>query len=468
MAQGKSERAARPHRHARGLPALIVAACAALLSVLPAHAQSLIRDAEIEEMVWSFSTPIFEAAGIDPANVEIYLVGDASMNAFVISGQRMFLHAGIITAADTPNELIGVIAHETGHIAGNHIARRGEVARAGMGPLLATLAAGILAAAAGEGGAAVGLLASSQQFAVLEQFEAMRRFEASADQAAVRLLTATDQSARGLLTFFDRFRDQEVFSSPSLERLQRLNPYFRTHPLSTDRVEYLRARVAQQPSRDAEDTPEDIRMLARAQAKLHGFFDQPEVVFRRFPESNASIEAIYARAIAYHRLGELDTAIASMDVLLEREPDNPHFHELKGQIYQENGRPDLAAAPYERAVALKPDSSLLRAALAAVLLDQNPQSDHTEALKQLTIALALEPNNPFAWYQRSRAHEYRGETALARYASAERFFAVGDLGRASSLAARARQDLDRSTPEWLRATDIVNFARLERERLARR
>lgn len=443
--------------------ALILAAVATLVApTFAAHGQGLIRDVEIEEMAWSYSTPIFKAAGLDPATIEIYLVGDASMNAFVIPGQRMFLHAGIITAADTPNELIGVIAHETGHMAGSHAVRRGIAAtRSSLGPMLATLAAGILAAAAGEGGAAVGLLASSQQFAAIEQLNQFRQFESAADQAGLRYLTQTNQSAQGLVTFFDRFRDQEVFASPSLARLQRLDPYFRTHPLSSDRVEYLRAQLATQPSRDAVDTPEHVRMLEMAQAKLHGFFDQTDVVFRRFPETNTSDPALYARAVAHHRLGEVDAAVALMDELIARDADNPYFHELKGQILQENGRPAAAIGPYERAVALKPDAALLHTGLAKALLDQNSLETTQRAMDHLTTALSLEPYNSYAWYQRSRAHDALGETALARYASAERFFAIGDLRRAASFASSARPDLERGSPEWLRTADILNVVRLE-------
>ncbi len=441
-----------------------LAAMSALsLMTAPAYGQSLIRDAEIEELIREWSNPIFRAADLSPESVEIYLVGDASINAFVCCGQRMFVHAGIITATDLPNELIGVIAHETGHIAGGHLARQSQGQRAAMGPALVSLAAGILAAAAGEGGAAAGLLASSQQFAALEYFTFSRGIEASADQAALRYLERTGQSGKGLIAFFNRFRDQEVFAQISLERAQNMEPYFRTHPLSSDRVASLEKLVADQRYRDATDSQEDIRALRMVQAKLHGFFNDPEVTFRKYPEDSTTSPALYARAVAYHKRGELDKAVANMALLIEREPDNPYFHELLGQIYQENGRPEKALAPYERSVELKPDNALLRVGLATALIDGGEPEQVDRAMKNLIVALALEPQNSYGWYQRSRAHDMRNESALALYATAEMRYNTGDLRSALAFAQRAKSQLPDSSPEWMRANDIIWAAQRELE-----
>lgn len=430
-----------------------------------AQAQSLIRDAEIEELIREWADPLLLAAELNPESVEIYLVGDSSLNAFVTAGQRMFFNAGIITAADKPNELIGVIAHETGHIEGAHLVRQAEGQRSALVPAIATIAAGILAAAAGEGGAAAGLLASSQQFAALEYFSFTRGIESSADQAALRYLEATGQSGRGLITFFDRFRDQEVFSQLSIQRAQNLDPYFRTHPLSSQRIEALQALVDRQVYADAVDDPEDVRRLRLVQAKLHGFFDRPSTTLSRFPEENQSDPALYARAVAYHKLGKLDQAVAEMTALIERQPNNPYFHELLGQIYAENGRPQLAVDPYARAVALKPGAALIRVGLAAAILDSGGEDATAGAMEHLVFALAAEPDNGFAWYQRSRVHEARGEQALAEYATAELRLASGDVRQAFIFAQRASRSLDRGTPEWLRSMDIINLARQELDRL---
>lgn len=436
------------------------------ITVAPARAQSLIRDAEIEALLREWSDPIFEAANLVPEDVEIYLVGDPSMNAFVCCGQRMFMHAGIITATNLPNELKGVIAHETGHIAGGHIVRQSQGQRAALAPALITIAAGILAAASGEGGAAAGLLASSQQFAMLEYFSFSRGIESSADQAAVRYMEDTGQSGEGLITFFDRFRSQEIYAQVSLERAQNLDPYFRTHPLSSDRISALQTLVARQEHAGQTDSEEDIHRLRMAQAKLHGFFNDPVVTFRKFPPDMTQTHAIYAHAVAYHKQGRLDQAVTAMTTLLEREPNNPYFHELLGQIYQENGRPELAIPPYQRAVDLKPDNALLRIGLAQAQLDLGETALADEAMTHLIVALAFEPDNAYGWYQRSRVHDLRGETAMAQYATAEMRYNSGSMRDAALFAQRAKSQLDRGSPEWMRANDIIFAAQrsLEQQR----
>lgn len=434
------------------------------LMTSPARAQSLIRDAEIEDLLRDWSDPIFEVAGLVPEDVEIYLVGDPSMNAFVCCGQRMFIHAGIITATNKPNELIGVIAHETGHIAGGHIVRQSQGQRAAMGTALITIAAGILAAAAGEGGAAAGLLASSQQFAMLEYFSFSRGIESSADQAAIRYLEDTNQSGEGLITFFDRFRGQEVYAQISAERAANMDPYFRTHPLSSDRIAALQQLVDRQDNTQRADDAENVRRLRMAQAKLHGFFNDPKVTFRKYPETSTTTPALYAHAVAHHKSGQLDQAIETMQTLIERQPDNPFFHELLGQVYQENGRPEHAVAPYQRAVDLKPDSALLRIGLATALIDAEKHDGADKAMRELVVALALEPDNSYGWYQRSRVHDLRGETALAQYATAEMRYNSGLLSDAMNFAERARSQLNRNSAEWMRANDIIFAARRNLER----
>jgi predicted Zn-dependent protease len=425
------------------------AICAAMVAG-SASAQGLLRDEEIERMLRAYSDPIFVAADLQPRAVTIYLVGDPTMNAFVAGGQNIFIHTGIIVQAEEPIELKGVIAHETGHITGAHLSRSGDLSRAAMGPFLATMAAGIAAAVAGHGDAAANLMIQSQYFGTLGAFSYSRGQEARADLAGVQFLEGTGQSARGLIAFFDRFREQELFSE------QRRYPYFRTHPLSSDRVSVLRERLDQQVYRDAVDPPEHVHMLERAKAKIHGFLDTPQTTFRQFPESDQSTEAIYARSIAHYRAGSLGQAIAGIDELISREPENPYFWELKGQVFYEHGRPASAVEPYERAVALMPDSALFKIGLAQSLIDLDDDARLDEAMELLITALTQEPDNGFAWYQRSRVHERRGERAMALLSTAERHYLGGDPRRAFQFAARARDDLEQGTPEWLRATDIVS------------
>jgi predicted Zn-dependent protease len=423
--------------------------CAAL-AANSALAQSLLRDEEIEHMLRVYADPILESARLNPRDVTIYLVGDSSMNAFVAGGQNIFIHTGIIVQAEEPIELKGVLAHETGHITGAHLARSGEMGRAAMGPFLVTMAAGIAAALSGHGDAAAGLLASSQYFATLAAFTYSRGQESNADLAAVQFLEDSGQSARGLVAFFDRFREQELFSE------QRRYPYFRTHPMSSDRVSVLRERLDRQEHRDVVDPPEQVLMLARAKAKIQGFMNSPQITFRQFPESDQSTEAIYARSIAHYRAGSLGPAMAGIDELIAREPENPYFWELKGQVYYEHGRPADAVEPYRHAVTLMPGSALFKIGLAQSLIDLEDDTRLPEAMQNLVGALAIEPSNGFAWYQRSRVHERRGERSLALLSTAERHYFSGDVRRAYQFAARARDDLEEGSPEWFRAMDIVS------------
>lgn len=423
-------------------------ASSALIAV-SASAQGLLRDEEIETMLDTFSEPIWEAAELNPHAVHIYIVGDPTMNAFVAGGQNIFFHTGIITEAERPIELKGVIAHETGHITGAHLARSGDFNRAAMGPMLITMAAGLAAIAAGEGAAGASLIGSSQYFGTLSAYTYSRGQESRADLAGAEFLEKTGQSVSGLISFFERFRSQELFSQ------QRRYPYFRTHPLSSDRITVLRERLAHEENADAVDPPEEVVMLARAKAKIHGFLDAPQVTFRLYPETDQSTEALYARAIAHHLAGSLNLSIETIDELIAREPDNPYFWELKGQVFYENGRPQLAVEPYERAIALKPDSALFRIGLAQSLIDLDDDARLDEAMDSLIAALAIEPDNGFGWYQRSRVHERRGERPLALLSSAERFYYQGDIMRARQFAMRAREDLTQGSPEWLRAADIV-------------
>jgi predicted Zn-dependent protease len=423
--------------------------CAALAAG-SALGQGLLRDEEIEHMLRVYADPIFVAAELEPHAVTIYLVGDPTMNAFVAGGQNIFIHTGIIVEAEEPIELKGVLAHETGHITGAHLARSGDLSRAAMGPFLATMAAGLAAAVAGHGDAAASLLMQSQYFGTLAAFTYSRGQEARADLAAVQFLEDSRQSTRGLIAFFDRFREQELFSE------QRRYPYFRTHPMSSDRVSVLRERLEQQVYKDVVDPPEHILMLERAKAKIRGFLDNPQTTFRRLPETDQSTEAIYARSIAHYRAGSLGLAIEGIDELISREPENPYFWELKGQVFYEHGQPASAIAPYERAVELMPGSALFKIGLAQSLVDIEDDSRLPQAMSLLVAALAIEPGNPGAWYHRSRIHERRGERALALLSTAERHYYSGDVRRSYQFASRARDDLERGSPEWIRATDIVS------------
>ncbi len=431
------------------LRAIATAASLAVATQAASLGQSLIRDTEIEHMLRDYSDPILEAAGLQPADVDLYIVADPTLNAFVTGGQNIFLHTGIIVEADTPNQLKGVIAHETGHISGAHLARVGDAVSQAQVPMFVSLGLGVLAALAGEGGAAGALMASSQQFGALSFLTYSRAQEASADQAGLQFLEAAGEPADGLVEFFEKFRYQEVMSQA------RRFPYFRSHPLSSERISYLRTRAENSPNAGNVDTPEEIAHLRRIQAKIYGFLVEPEFVFYRYPESDQSLPARYARAVAYYHDARLERALEEMQSLLEEEPDNPYFHELHGQMLFESGHAEEAIAPHRRSVELEPTAPLLRINLAiAMIATENPDYQE-EAAQNLRIALDIEPDNAFAWYQLSIVHERNGDTALAQLAVAEQAFATGNRLRANQFAGRARNGLEQGTPAWFRASEIL-------------
>lgn len=431
----------------------VAAACIlAVATHAPGFGQSLIRDTEIEHMLRDYADPILTAAGLQPADVDMYIVADPSLNAFVTGGQNIFLHTGIILESETPNQLKGVIAHETGHISGAHLARINDGISAAQAPMYVSLGLGVLAALAGEGGAAGALLASSQQFGALSFMTYSRAQEASADQAGLQLMEATGQSAQGLVQFFERFRYQEVMSNA------RRYPYFRSHPLSSDRIANLRGGATSSPFYETLDSQDEMARLQRIQGKIYGFLAEPEFVFYRYPESDRSLPARYARAVAYYHDARLDRALEEIASLLTEEPENPYFHELHAQMLFESGRAELAIAPNRRSVELEPTAPLLRVNLATSLIATDDPDHLDEAEQNLRVALDIEPDNGFAWYQLSIVHERNGDTALAQLAIAEQSYAAGNRQRAHQFAARARTALEIGTPAWVRATEIESVS----------
>jgi len=360
----------------------------------------------------------------------------------------MGFNTGLILEAGTPNELKGVIAHETGHIAGGHPIRSGELTRAGLRPMLLTMGLGLLAMVAGAPDAGAMMVASSGQMGMLGALGYSREQEGRADQAAVGFLERTGQSGKGLVEFFDKFRYQEVFAE------SRRFPYFRSHPLSSERIELLRSRVASQSHFDAVDTPQDIAEFEIMKAKIDGFMN-PAASLIRYKESDTSFPARYARSIAYFQSKEPDRALRLLDALLAEHPDNPYLWELKGQILFEYGRIAEAEAPQRRSVELKPDATLLRINLGQTLVNLDDPKKRDEGIAELKRVTVLEPDNPEAWRLLAVAYDRRGDEGLARLATAERFYAYGALDQSRAFAIRARQLLDRSSTDWVRATDIV-------------
>jgi predicted Zn-dependent protease len=414
-----------------------------------AGAISIVRDTEIEEILHQEADPIFVAAGLDPKHVEIHLIGDKELNAFSTAGLNLYLNTGLIAETKNPNQLIGVIAHETGHIAGGHVARSGAATKAALGPMLVGIGLGILAAAAGspEGGAA--LVFSSTYFGEMGVLGYSREQESRADQAASTYLEKAGISGRGLVDFFNEYRYQEVFDD------ERKYPYFRDHPLTDDRIEALAARVEHQPHVDAVDTPEAIARHDLMKAKIEGFLDSPYQTLDDYPATDLTFAARYARAIAYYKQTDTDKAVKAIDALIAERPNDPYLWELKGQVYFEAGKPKDAEPAHRRSVELKPDAPLLRINLAQTLLALNDPAKAAEAIEQIRQAMAVEPDNALGWRLLAEAYDSQGHDGMARLATAEQKFYLGQMTDARVFALRARELLKKDSPEWRRATDII-------------
>ncbi len=435
-------------RNAFRASGVVAAVGLVLAAASPASAQSAIRDTEIEGIIYEWSAPVFTAMGLEPSEVEILLISDNDLNAFATRGRIMGLNTGLILKTRTANELLGVVAHEGGHIKNRHTLRDGAQGAA-MQPMLMTMALGALAIAVGAPTAGAVLMGNSQYFGTLSALRYMTHQEGEADNTGVRALENAGESGRGLVSFFENFRSQEVFSDA------RRFPYFRSHPLSSARIENLRRFVAEQSNYDHVDSPERAAQHALILAKIHAFMDEPNQTLRGYPESDASLPGRYARSIAWYRDGQTERALSAVDELLAEQPENPYFWELKGQILFEEGRPGESIGAHQRSVELKSDAPLLRINLAHALIETRDPENLDQAIAELKRATILEDDNTMAWRLLSQAYASQGKEGEARLASAEMYFAAGAEREATQFALRARDMLRPGTTEWTRAMDIV-------------
>lgn len=431
-------------------PATAVALALAL--PLQAQAQGVIRDAEIEQILHQFGDPLFEAAGIKPQDVNIFMINDNTLNAGVGGGNNMGINTGLIMECDNPEQLKGVMAHETGHLAAGHNVSRSQVGSAGTGVSLITMGLGVLAIAAGAPDAAMALFASAPQFSMLTVVKYVRAEESAADQYGITLLDRTHQSADGLVEFMQKFQYNELMTE------MKRDPYFRTHPVSTDRLNALRTRAAEVTARSQPQSEKDIKALAMMKAKLVGYLGPPAKVNVRYPAKDQSEPAKYARAFAAYKAVDLKVAIKEIDDLIAIDPTYPYFYELKGQILFEGGKAAESIAPHRKSVEFAPDQPMLQVNLARSLIGSGEKPNIEEASNVLVDTLAKDPDNPFAWTQLADAYAKLNQVPDADLATAEAAYYVGDMPRAMVFARRALQGLKPGTPNAIRADDIMAMA----------
>ncbi len=437
---------------ARGAAGVVSALVLSVALAGEAAAQSLIRDAEIEDSLRVYTEPLLVAAGLDPDDVDLYIVNDDSVNAFVAAGQNIFVHTGLLLAADKPNDVIGVLAHETGHIAGGHLVRRREAIGQSMGTALISIGLGVLAIASGAPDAGAALISGSQAFAMGTFVRHTQVQESAADQAGLSYLEASGQSGQGLLDFFnENMRPYEFM-------MRRAPPYMLTHPYSSDRVEALRQGIERSEHRGTTDSEDYVRRFEMMQAKLIGFLRTQGQTLARYPTSDTSAPARYARAIAYYRVNRLADAQREINSLIAEEPNNPYYQELMGQVLFDSGRAAESIPYHRRSLELEPGQPLFQINLARALMAADRRTGADEAVPLLQAAVAKEPDNAFAWRELAQARNLQGDEAQAQLASAEQNFAIGNYPAALSFAERARRSLPRNTPAYQRAADLVNFS----------
>ena len=438
--------ASLPHRLALAA-ALVASLCFGARPIIAA--ETLLRDAETENDIKTMAAPIFRAAGLEPSDVGVYLIQDNSLNSFVAGGQAIFINSGLVLRAETPNQLLGVIAHETGHIAGGHVLRAKEAMRnASIESIIAMVAA-----------AGVGVLGRSGAPLLGAQGVGERSFlqfsiaqEATADHAALNFLDRSCQSSRGLLKFFEILQTNELLTG------ERQESWVRTHPLTQQRVQYIRDHVERARCSSAVDSPASVELLRRIKAKLHAFLDDPSKTLSTYPLSDRSPVARYARAIAYYRMPKLDLALPEIDGLIRDFPNDPYYRELKGQMLFENGRVRDAVRPYEDAVKLAPSAALLRISLSQVYIESGDPSLNKRAIAYLNDASRSEGREAQVWRFLAIAYGRDNQIGMAALSLAEEALANGKKKDAMQQANRAKQMLTKNSASYMRADDIHHEA----------
>jgi predicted Zn-dependent protease len=443
--------------------AIVIALVAAPQAALAQEQKlAILRDTETEQLLRDYSRPILHVAGLEKQNIQVTIINEAVFNAFVADGHRIFINHGALLQSETPNQIIGVLAHETGHLAGGHLARlREQLATAQTQMIIAMLlGAGALAAGAIRGGLSSGnsgladagaaALSGPQNVIMRSLLSYQRQQEESADRAGVKFLTATGQSAKGMYDTFKRFTNESLFSARGAD------PYYMSHPMPAERVAALEEIARTSPYWDKKDDPALQLRHDMMRAKISGFLERPDTVYRRYPLSNTSLPARYAHAISTYLHGDLNNALTQIDSLIQTQPNNPYFYELRGQALIDGGKPAEGIPALRKAVALSNNAPLIEILLGQALVAADNKAYTEEAINILRNAMARETEQPIGYIQLAMAFARKGDLAEADLASAQAAFLRGDNKTAKDLASRAKTRFAVGTPGWVKADDIVS------------
>ncbi len=446
------------------LPARLFAILLLLVaSVQQAAAQSILRDAETEALFADMSKDIIRAAGLEPRHVQIVLINDKEINAFVAGGQIVYIHSGLVMAAKNANQVQGVIAHELGHVVGGHVIRINDGVKAATSISILSLLLGAAAIAAGAGDAGAGIMAAGQQAAMGKFLAFSRTQESSADAAGASYLSKAGISGKGMIAFFKTLQNVEFRYAIPQE-----DSYGRTHPLTGERIAALQGALQQDPAWNAPPNADIEARFQRVKAKLRGFVTEPSQTLHTYPLTDHSIPARYARAYAWHRSAYPDKALEEADALLRAVPQDPYFLELKGQILLESGRPKEALPVLRQANQLSLSQPLIAALFGHALIATEDKVNLDEATRVLKASVSKDNENPFAWYQLGMVYERQGDLARAQLATAERYSLEGQANLALRSAEAAMTGIPQGTSDWIRAQDIAMAARGELEATGRR
>jgi predicted Zn-dependent protease len=418
----------------------------------------VIRDTEAEQLLRDYTRPVLRAAGLEKQNIQIVILNESVFNAFVADGRRIFVNYGALMQSETPNQIIGVLAHETGHLAGGHLAKlREQLARAQTQMIIAMLlGVGGMVAGARSGNSNSGLanagaaaVAGPQEMIRRTLISYQRQQEENADRAGVKFLTASGQSAKGMYETFKRFTEDSLFAARGAD------PYLQSHPMPVERVAALEELARSSPYWDKKDDPALQLRHDMVRSKISAFMERQDTVYRRYPLSNDSLPARYARAITTYLHGDLRSALVQIDGLIQVQPNNPYFYELRGQALLEGGKPAEAIAPLRKAVQLSNNAPLIDMLLGQALVGTNDKAHTEEAIAILRAAVARETEAPLGYTQLAMAYGRKGDFAEADLASAQAAFLRGDNKTARELASRAKTRFAVGTPGWVKADDIV-------------
>ena len=450
-------------KKASKLTAITAAVALAIAPMPPALAQQnkgppIIRDTEAEQVLRDYTRPILRAAGLEKQNIQVVILNESGFNAFVADGRRIFVNHGALMQSETPNQIIGVLAHETGHLAGGHLAKlREQLAQAQTQMIIAMLlGAGAMVAGTRGGNSNSGLanvgaaaVAGPQEMIRRTLISYQRQQEENADRAGVKFLTASGQSAKGMYETFKRFTNDSLFAARGTD------PYLQSHPMPAQRVAALEELARSSPYWDKKDDPALQLRHDMVRAKISAFMERQDTVYRRYPLSNDSLPARYARAIATYLHGDLRSALGQIDGLIQVQPNNPYFYELRGQALLEGGKAAEAIAPLRKAVQLSNNAPLIEMLLGQALVGTDNTAHTDEAIAILRAAVGRETEAPLGYTQLAMAYGRKKDFAQADLASAQAAFLRGDNKTARELASRAKTRFAIGTPGWVKADDIV-------------